>query len=157
MVNITIKNISSLIENDSLFLTHISTLCETDLSFNKFLNLVFKHNILVFEKNIDSQWSFKSKTLILNQIDKCMGILYNDHTINITKIQIENDSFCFDEIEKQLDKIHLDFKKKLIDLYELKNLLMQNKFNGLVKPVQQINFKKKKIINNDIYIEEFSN
>lgn len=164
MVRFTLKNISSWVGNDStdsLFVTHISELCKTDISFNKFLSLVLKHSILIFEKNTESLWTFKSKPIILNQIDKCIGISYNDHIINITKIQIENDTSDINEIKLQLDKYHLGLKKKLTDLYELKNLLIEVNLESpkhqIIANANQINPKKKKIINNDIYIEEFSN
>jgi len=83
---------------------------------------------------------------------------YNDHIINITKVSSENDSNVFTEIKQILDKLHLGLKKKLSDLYELKNLLAEVELD-LPEPIQQIQptQKKKKIINNDIYIEEFSN
>ena len=116
MVKFTIKNISSWVGNDTTntsFVTHISEMCKTDLSFNKFLSLVFRHNILIFEKNTESQWLFKSKSMILNQIEKCISILYNDHIINITKIQIENDTTDINDIKLQLDKFHLGLKKKV--------------------------------------------
>ena len=173
MVRVTLKNISSWVGNEttnSSFVTYVSEKCKTDLSFNKFLSLVLKHSILIFEKNLESLWAFKSEPIILNQIDKCISISYNDYIINITKIQIENDANDINEIKQQLDKFHLGLKKKLTDLFELKNLLTQinleppkviesinqiNQINQINK--NQINPKKKKIINNDIYIEEFSN
>jgi len=158
MVKFTLKNISSICPPDNPLVAHISEKCKNDISFNKFLNLVFKYNILIFEKDTSSKWSFKSKLIILNQIDKSIGVAYNDHVINITKVSSENDSDVFMEIKQILDKLHLGLKKKLSDLYELKNLLTEVKLD-LPEPVQQIQptQKKKKIINNDIYIEEFSN
>ena len=150
MVKFTLKNISSWVGNDatdSLFVTHISKMCKTDISFNKFLSLVLKHSILIFEKNTDSQWTFKSKSIILNQIDKSIGILYNDHIINITKIQIENDNVDINEIKQQLDKYHLGLKKKLTDLYELKQLQVgdqdllkeeKTKFNELLNSLEDL-------------------
>ena len=156
MVKITLKNISSWVGNDSHdnpFVTSISEKSKIDISFNKFLSFVLKQNILIFEKNIENLWTFKSKQVILNQIDKCIVIVYNDHIINITKIQIENDSENISEIKQILDKLHLSFKKKLTDFYDLKNLL-----NEIDLDTCKLNQpKKKKIINNDIYIEEFSN
>ena len=58
-----------------------------------------KYNILIFEKDNSNKWFFKSKLIILNQIDKSIGIAYNDHIINITKVSSENDSNVFNEID----------------------------------------------------------
>lgn len=159
MVKFTLKNISNICPPDNPLVVHISEKCKNDISFNKFLNLVLKYNILIFEKDDSSKWSFKPKLIILNQIDKSIGIAYNDHIINITKVSSENDSDNFIEIKQILDKLHLGLKKKLSDLYELKNLL-----NEVVLDIPEPGTgpepqtqRKKKIINNDIYIEEFSN
>jgi hypothetical protein len=163
MVKFTLKNISNICPPDNPLVTHISEKCKSDISFNKFLNLVLKYNILIFEKDNVNKWSFKSKLIILNQIDKSIGVAYNDHIINITKVSSENDSSNFIEIKQILDKLHLGLKKKLLDLYELKNLLGEVVLD-MPEPVQVETIqltnqtqKKKKIINNDIYIEEFSN
>ncbi len=161
MVKFTLKNISNICPPDNPLVTHISEKCKNDISFNKFLNLVLKYNILIFEKDDMSKWSLKSKLIILNQIDKSIGVAYNDHIINITKVSSENDSNNFTEIKQILDKLHLGLKKKLSDLYELKNLL--EKVNLDIPDPEPVQLrqtqtqKKKKIINNDIYIEEFSN
>lgn len=159
MVRFTLKNISNLVGDDTannLFVTHISEMCKKDISFNKFISLIFKYSILIFEKNTKSEWTFKSKEIILNQIGKSISLSYNDHVINITKIHIENDTGNINEIKQQLDKYHLGLKKKLVDLYELKTLLDEINLEP-PKPPNAISFKKKKIINNDIFIEEFSN
>ena len=158
MVKFSLKNISNICPPDNPLVTHISEKCKFDISFNKFLNLVLKYNILIFEKDDTNKWSFKSKLIILNQIDKSIGVTYNDHIINITKVSSDNDSNVFTEIKQILDKLHLGLKKKLSDLYELKNLL-DEVILDMPDPIQQIQptQKKKKIINNDIYIEEFSN
>ncbi len=158
MVKFTLKNISNLCPPDNPLVSHISEKCKNDISFNKFLNLVLKYNILIFEKDDMNKWSFKSKLVILNQIDKSIGVAYNDHIINITKVSSENESDVFVEIKQILDKLHLTLKKKLSDLYDLKNLLTDVVLD-LPEPIQQIQTvqKKKKIVNNDIYIEEFSN
>jgi len=160
MVKFTLKNISNICPPDNPLVAHISEKCKIDISFNKFLNLVLKYNILIFEKDDVNKWSFKSKLIILNQIDKSIGVAYNDHIINITKVSSENESNVFTEIKQILDKLHLGLKKKLSDLYELKNLLDEVVLDMpepvYLEPVQPTQ-KKKKIINNDIYIEEFSN
>ena len=168
MVKITLKNISSCVGNDSIdnpFVTYISDKCKTDISFNKFLGLVLKQNILIFEKNQDEHWSLKSKLVILNQINKSIEVIYNDHIINITKVQMENDFSSIIDIKHILDRLHLNLKKKLTDLYELKEILDELEL-PVYKPepvnstnqnqVKNLN-KKKRIISNDIYIEEFSN
>jgi hypothetical protein len=158
MVKFTLKNISSLCPPDNPLVAHISEKCKIDISFNKFLNFVLKYSILIFEKDDTNKWSFKSKQIILNQIDKSIGVAYNDHIINITKVSSENDSNNFTEIKQILDKLHLGLKKKLADLYELKHLLSEVELDVPIEPIEPIQQqKKKKIINNDIYIEEFSN
>jgi hypothetical protein len=170
MVKITLKNISSWIGNDSIdnpFVTYISDKCKTDISFNKFLGLVLKQNILIFEKNQEDIWSLKSKQVILNQIDKSIEVIYNDHIINITKVQMENDFSSIIDIKHILDRLHLNLKKKLTDLYELKQILAELEIpiykpelisvNSTNQIQQKILNKKKRIISNDIYIEEFSN
>jgi hypothetical protein len=160
MVKFTLKNISNICPPDNPLVAHISEKCKTDISFNKFLNLVLKYNILIFEKDDVNKWSFKSKLIILNQIDKSIGVAYNDHIINITKVSSENESNVFTEIKQILDKLHLGLKKKLSDLYELKNLLDEVVLDMpepvYLEPIHPTQ-KRKKIINNDIYIEEFSN
>jgi len=169
MVKITLKNISSWVGNDSIdnpFVTYISDKCKTDISFNKFLGLVLKQNILIFEKNQENIWSIKSKLVILNQINKYIEVVYNDHIINITKIQMENESSNIIDIKHILDRLHLNLKKKLTDLYELKEILAEIEIPiyqpepvNLINQVNQPKLlnKKKRIISNDIYIEEFSN
>jgi hypothetical protein len=170
MVKITLKNISSWVGNDSIdnpFVTYISDKCKTDISFNKFLGLVLKQNILIFEKNQDEEWSLKTKQIILNQINKSIEVIYNDHIINITKVQMENDFSSIIDIKHILDRLHLNLKKKLTDLYELKQILAELEIpiykpepisvNSTNQIQQKILNKKKRIISNDIYIEEFSN
>jgi len=170
MVKITLKNISSWVGNDSIdnpFVTYISDKCKTDISFNKFLGLVLKQNILIFEKNQDEYWSLKTKQIILNQINKSIEVIYNDHIINITKVQMENDFSSIIDIKHILDRLHLNLKKKLTDLYELKQILAELDIpiykpepisvNSTNQIQQKILNKKKRIISNDIYIEEFSN
>jgi hypothetical protein len=170
MVKITLKNISSWVGKDSIdnpFVTYISDKCKTDNSFNKFLGLVLKQNILIFEKNQEDIWSLKSKQIILQQINKYIEVIYNDHIINITKIQMENEFSNIIDIKHILDRLHLNLKKKLTDLYELKEILIELDMPIYIPEPISINStnqnqiknvnKKKKIISNDIYIEEFSN
>lgn len=167
MVKITLKNISSWVGNDisdNPFLTYISDKCKTDISFNKFLGLVLKQNILIFEKTPEETWTFKSTPEILLQINKCIEVVYNDHIINITKVHMEHDVNTIGEIKQILDKLHLGLKKKLSDLYELKEMLVDFEM-PIYKPEPKVQTqnqskplnKKKRIISNDIYIEEFSN
>ncbi len=79
---------------------------------------------------------------------------------------MEHDVNTIGEIKQILDKLHLGLKKKLSDLYELKEMLVdfempiykpepkvQTQTQNQSKPLN----KKKRIISNDIYIEEFSN
>jgi len=164
MVKLSIKNITNCIDNELVtnnlesnpFIISISEKSKIDGSFNKFLTLGLKYNILIFEKNIDESWTIKSKQNILNQIEKLIRTAYNDHIINITQISIEsNDEKIFTNIKQTLDKLHNGLKKKLIDLYEIKYLLEIIDLNLNLQSEKKI--KKKKIINNDIYIEEFSN
>jgi hypothetical protein len=162
MVKLSIKNITNCIDNELItnnlqsnpFIISISEKTKIDTSFNKFLTLALKYNILIFEKSIDESWTIKSKQNILNQIEKLIRTVYNDHIINITQISIEsNDAKIFTNIKQTLDKLHNGLKKKLIDLYEIKSILEIIDLN--LQSDKKI--KKKKIINNDIYIEEFSN
>jgi hypothetical protein len=164
MVKLSIKNITNCIDNELVtsnlesnpFIISISEKTKIDSSFNKFLTLGLKYNILIFEKNNDESWAIKSKQNILNQIEKLIRTAYNDHIINITQISIEsNDEKIFTNIKQTLDKLHNGLKKKLIDLYEIKSLLEIIDLNLNLQSEKKI--KKKKIINNDIYIEEFSN
>jgi hypothetical protein len=165
MVKISVKNITNCIdynlESNNLetnpFIISISEKTKTDSSFNKFLNLSLKYNILVFEKMQDENWSIKDNKNILNQIEKIIRSIYNNHIINITQLSISSDNDIFINIKNTLDKLNNTLKKKLSDLYDLKYLL--NIINlDLPKSDQvQQRFKNKKIINNDIYIEEFSN
>lgn len=165
MVKISVKNITNCIdynlESNNLetnpFIISISEKTKTDSSFNKFLNLSLKYNILVFEKMQDENWSIKDTKNILNQIEKIIRSIYNNHIINITQLSISSDNDIFINIKNTLDKLNNTLKKKLSDLYDLKYLL--NIINlDLPKSDQvQQRFKNKKIINNDIYIEEFSN
>ena len=105
----------------------------------------------------DENWSIKDTKNILNQIEKIIRSIYNNHIINITQLSISSDNDIFINIKNTLDKLNNTLKKKLSDLYDLKYLL--NIINlDLPKSDQvQQRFKNKKIINNDIYIEEFSN
>jgi hypothetical protein len=165
MVKISVKNITNCIdynlESNNLetnpFIISISEKTKTDSSFNKFLNLSLKYNILVFEKMQDENWSIKNNKNILNQIEKIIRSIYNNHIINITQLSISSDNDVFINIKNTLDKLNNTLKKKLSDLYDLKFLL--NCVNLELPKSDQVQqrFKNKKIINNDIYIEEFSN
>jgi hypothetical protein len=164
MVKISIKNITNCldydfntakIETDPLIIS-ISEKTKTDTSFNKFLGLGLKYNILIFEKTNNDLWNIKNKNNILNQIDKLIRTTYNDHIINITQISIESINNNFTDIKTILDKLHIGLKKKLLDLYDFKYLLENIELN-LFKNEEKKIIRKKKIISNDIYIEEFSN
>jgi len=164
MVKLNIKNITNCIDNDLInnklklnpFIISISEKTKIDISFNKFLSLALKYNILIFEKKIDGSWSFKTKKIIQNHIEKIINTVYNDYIVNITKISIESkDIEIFKDIKQTLDKLHINLKKKLNDLYDIKYLI-----DIINLDVEKKNIEKKyikKIINNDIYIEEFSN
>ena len=185
MVKISIKNITNCIDYNldsnkietNPFITSISEKTKTDSSFNKFLNLSLKYSILIFEKVQDDIWTIKDKKNILSQIEKIIRSIYNDHTMSITQLSIS--SVClleqssnsdparadntklsdtsFIDIKHILDKLNILLKKKLGDLYDLKFLLnCVNLDLPKLEPVQ-LRIKNKKIINNDIYIEEFSN
>ena len=85
------------------------------------------------------------------------------------------DSDNFNEVRLLLDKLNLNLKKKISDFYDLKILLKIINLsinqidpinNLIITQIESINNlqknyldkpKRKKIINNDIYIEEFSN
>ena len=170
MVKINIKNITNCIDynldsnkiESNPFITSISEKTKTDSSFNKFLNLSLKYSILIFEKVQDEIWTIKDKKNILSQIEKIMRGIYNDHTMSITQLSMSYDNTelsntSFIDIKHILDKLNTLLKKKLGDLYDLKFLLscinLELPKHGTVQP----RFKNKKIINNDIYIEEFSN
>ena len=166
MVKISVKNITNCIdynlESNNLetnpFIISISEKTKTDSSFNKFLNLSLKYNILVFEKMQDENWSIKDTKNILNQIEKIIRSIYNNHIINITQLSISSDNTeSFLNIKHILDKLNTLLKKKLGDLYDLKFLL--NCVNLDLPKLESVQprIKNKKIINNDIYIEEFSN
>ena len=172
MVKINIKNITNCIDynldsnqiESNPFIYSISEKTKIDSSFNKFLNLSLKYSILIFEKVQDDIWTIKDKKNILSQIEKIIHSIYNDHIISITQISISSDNTelsntSFIDIKHILDKLNTLLKKKLSDLYDLKFLLYCVNLE-LPKPINksiQLRFKNKKIINNDIYIEEFSN
>jgi hypothetical protein len=170
MVKISIKNITNCIDYNldsnkietNPFITSISEKTKTDSSFNKFLNLSLKYSILIFEKVQDEIWTIKDKKNILSQIEKIIRSIYNDHTMSITQLSISSDNIklsdtSFIDIKHILDKLNILLKKKLGDLYDLKFLLnCVNLDLPKLEPVQ-LRIKNKKIINNDIYIEEFSN
>jgi hypothetical protein len=164
MVKINSKNITNCVDYDintnqvetNPLIVSISEKTKTDNSFNKFLTLGLKYNILIFEKTNNNLWNIKDKNNISNQIDKLIRTIYNDHIINITKISMESINNNFIDIKNLLDKLHIGLKKKLIDLYDLKYLLENIELN-LFKNEEKKIIKKKKIISNDIYIEEFSN
>jgi hypothetical protein len=159
MVKITIKQISNWAEScnydipDNEFIGHISDKCKIDLSFNKFITLVLKYNILIFEKTKSQTWSFKNKSHIINQIQNCIKISYDDYIINITKTQ-NNEENNIVVVKQILDKIHIGLKKQLTELYELIDIINEINVENISKQSQ---VRKKKIINNDIFIEEFSN
>lgn len=170
MVKISIKNITNCIDYNldsyqietNPFINSISDKTKTDSSFNKFLNLSLKYSILIFEKVQDEIWTIKDKKNILSQIEKIIRSIYNDHTMSITQLSISSDNTklsdtSFIDIKHILDKLNILLKKKLGDLYDLKFLLnCVNLDLPKLEPVQ-LRIKNKKIINNDIYIEEFSN
>lgn len=170
MVKISIKNITNCIDYNlnsnkietTPFISSISEKTKTDSSFNKFLNLSLKYSILIFEKVQDEIWTFKDKKNILSQIEKIIRSVYNDHTMSITQLSISSDNIelsntSFIDIKHILDKLNTLLKKKLGDLYDLKFLLNCVNLELPKSEPVQIRFKNKKIINNDIYIEEFSN
>ena len=166
MVKINIKNITNCIDYNldsnkietNPFITSISEKTKTDTSFNKFLNLSLKYSILIFEKVQDDIWTIKDKKNILTQIEKIIRSIYNDHTMSITQLSISSDNTeSFLNIKHILDKLNTLLKKKLGDLYDLKFLLNCVNLELPKSEPVQIRFKNKKIINNDIYIEEFSN
>jgi hypothetical protein len=76
-------------------------------------------------------------------------------SISSDNIELSNTSFI--DIKHILDKLNTLLKKKLGDLYDLKFLLNCVNLELPKSEPVQIRFKNKKIINNDIYIEEFSN
>jgi hypothetical protein len=170
MVKISIKNITNCIDYNldsnkietNPFITSISEKTKTDSSFNKFLNLSLKYSILIFEKVQDEIWTIKDKKNILSQIEKIIRSVYNDHMMSITQLSMSSDNTelsntSFIDIKHILDKLNTLLKKKLGDLYDLKFLLnCVNLELPKSEPIQP-RFKNKKIINNDIYIEEFSN
>jgi hypothetical protein len=166
MVKISIKNITNCIDYNldsnkietNPFITSISEKTKIDSSFNKFLNLSLKYSILIFEKVQDDIWTFKDNKNILSQIEKIIRSIYNDHIMSITQLSMSSDNtYSFIDIKHILDKLNILLKKKLGDLYDLKFLLNCVNFDlPKFEPVQP-RIKNKKIINNDIYIEEFSN
>ena len=170
MVKISVKNITNCIDYNldsnkietNPFITSISEKTKTDSSFNKFLNLSLKYSILIFEKVQDEIWTIKDKKNILSQIEKIIRSVYNDHMMSITQLSMSSDNTelsntSFIDIKHILDKLNTLLKKKLGDLYDLKFLLnCVNLELPKSEPIQP-RFKNKKIINNDIYIEEFSN
>ena len=170
MVKISIKNITNCIDYNldsnkietNPFITSISEKTKTDSSFNKFLNLSLKYSILIFEKVKDEIWTIKDKKNILSQIEKIIRSIYNDHTMSITQLSISSDNTklsdtSFIDIKHILDKLNILLKKKLGDLYDLKFLLNCVNLDLPKLDSVQPRIKNKKIINNDIYIEEFSN
>jgi hypothetical protein len=170
MVKISIKNITNCIDYNldsnkietNPFITSISEKTKTDSSFNKFLNLSLKYSILIFEKVKDEIWTIKDKKNILSQIEKIVRSIYNDHIMSITQLSISSDNTklsdtSFIDIKHILDKLNILLKKKLGDLYDLKFLLNYVNLDLPKLDSVQPRIKNKKIINNDIYIEEFSN
>jgi hypothetical protein len=153
MVKINIKNIKNCLDNDinkntNIFLNLLIEKTKEDSNFERLIFLVLKYNILIFEKDID--WKIKNKEKINIEIDKLIKVLYDDHIINIQTLAISN-NVIFNDIKYTLDKINSVLKKKLSIYYDIKNIL------SIVDTNILIDKKKKKIINNDIYIEEFSN
>mgnify|MGYP000971663804 CR=1 FL=1 len=178
MVKVNIKNIINYFDNEqnnntNLIINIIINKINTDPDFNKFMSLVLKYNLLIFEKK-ELLWIIKDKNIINFQIDKNIKNTYNDHIINITQLS-SMDSDNFNEVRLLLDKLNLNLKKKISDFYDLKILLKIINLsinqidpinNLIITQIESINNlqknyldkpKRKKIINNDIYIEEFSN
>ena len=158
MVKVSIKNIYNILDNDqniisNNFVFKLMEKTKDDLNFEKFLFLVLKHNLLIFEKQ--SNWIIKDNIYIESLLNKVIKSAYNDHIINITElscIDIQN----FINVKNTLDKLNINIKKKLVDFYELKTLLELVDLSIIYDKVDKV-IRKKKIINNDIYIEEFSN
>lgn len=152
-LKVNVKNIKKCLDdgpniNLNPFVSKLIDKTKNDDSFNKFLSLVIKHNLLIFEKK--NEWVFKEKQYIENQIDKSIAMLFNDHILN-TNTLLSCDNYNLIDIKTTLDKLHFNIKKKIGDFDELKKLLELIDFNITTK------VKIKKIINNDIYIEEFTN
>ena len=149
MVKLTIKNLINCCNQDKNSRFLINSIIEKtkkDSDFEKFITFIIKYNISIFEKNVD--WFIIDKEQIEFNVNKIIETTFNDHIINIT--QISNNNLSINEIKITLDKLNTNLKKKLGDLYEIKNLLE-------ILDLDIKCSKNKKIINNDIYIEEFSN
>jgi hypothetical protein len=149
MVKLTNKNLMDYFNQDKNSIFLINSIIEKtkkDLDFEKFILIILKYNISIFEKNIE--WSIKDKEQIDFNISKIIETCFNDHIINIKQLSLDS----FNEIKTGLDKLNNNIKKKLAELYEVKTLLQ-----NLNLDITYI--KKKRIVNNDIdiYIEEFSN
>ena len=158
MVRVNIKNIYNILDNEqninsNKFVHKLMEKSKNDLNFEKFLYLVLKYNLLIFEKQ--SNWIIKDISYINSLLQKLIKSTYDDHLINLSELSSINMENYID-VKNMLDKLNNNIKKKLLDLYELKSLLESIDISIIYDKIDKV-IKKKKIINNDIYIEEFSN
>jgi hypothetical protein len=149
----------------------------TDNELNKFISLCLKLNILIFE-NDGNKWKIKTKTTLNENVNSLYNEIYNDFILNIKQIQIQKnfkrDKHLLDKniniLKKKLKELNNliqyfddnidDILKKISDIhieYVMDNLIIDDNNYKTIIFENNNKIKIKKMFNNDIFIEEFSN